>query len=299
MTAHALAIVTPVYNRADELPYLYQTLCEQTCQDFTWYVVDDGSIDNSWSAIESMVASAAFEAHALHKENGGKHTAVNLAIRRVEEPLTFIVDSDDWLPSESVDTILEYFRYFGEDPGICGISFLKRMIHAPQEANEFPEAPLRGTYMDIRVNRGIAGDKAEVFYTRCLKENPFPEFAGERFYHEDGLWVRLSTRYEMYYVNEVVYEGCYLEGGLTRDGRSLKMASPLGMCDRSAQFLSYPGNVKFRQRIKHAILWDVYSAIARSCGKKPPCSCPAPVLCAVVSPIAAVLRRRWEKNANG
>lgn len=299
MTAHALGIITPVYNRADELPHLYQTLCEQTCQDFVWYVVDDGSTDDSWKTIESMAASASFEIHALRKENGGKHTAVNFAIRHVEEPLTFIVDSDDWLPSYSVETILKYFRCFGGDSGICGISFLRRMNHAPQEADEFPEAPLRGTYMDIRVNRGIAGDKAEVFYTKCLKENPFPEFAGERFYHEDGLWARLSARYEMYHVNEVVYEGRYLEDGLTRDGRALKMASPLGMCDRSAQFLGYPGKVVLKQRIKHAILWDVYSAIARSHAKKLPCTCPAPMLCTVLSPIAAVLRRRWEENADG
>lgn len=293
-----LAIVTPVFNRAKQLPRLYKSLCEQICQDFVWYVVDDGSTDESWEVIKDFADNADIEMKTFRKENGGKHTAVNLAVRNVEEPLTFIVDSDDWLPFDSVDTILEYFRLFKGDSGICGISFLRRMNHAPQEADEFPEAPLRGTYMDVRVNMGISGDKAEVFYTRCLKENPFPEFAGERFYHEDGLWVRLSTRYEMYHVNAVVYEGRYLEGGLTKNGRALKMTSPLGMCDRSAQFLGYPGKVVFRQRIKHAILWDVYATIARETGKDLACSCPAPALCAAMSPIAAILRRRWEETAD-
>lgn len=294
MTGHMLAIVTPVYNRAAELPHLYQTLCEQTCRDFAWYVVDDGSEDGSWSAVESMAASAPFEVHDMHKENGGKHTAVNLAVRHVKEPLTFIVDSDDWLPARSVETILEGFRNIGNDSGLCGISFLRRMFNAPQETDLFPEAPLRGTYMDVRINCGIGGDKAEVFYTRCLKEQPFPEFEGERFYHEDGVWVRLSTRYEMLHENEVVYEGRYLEGGLTNNGRALKLASPLGMCDRSAQFLSYPGKVILKQRVKHAILWDVYAAIARSRGKQLPCECPAPAMCAAMAPVAAILRRKWE-----
>ena len=117
MTGHMLAIVTPVYNRAAELPHLYQTLCEQTCRDFAWYVVDDGSEDGSWSAVESMAASAPFEVHDMHKENGGKHTAVNLAVRHVKEPLTFIVDSDDWLPArvgrDDSRRLPEYWQRFG------------------------------------------------------------------------------------------------------------------------------------------------------------------------------------------
>lgn len=148
--------------------------------------------------------------------------------------------------------------------------------------------------MNVRINRGVTGDKAEVFYTRCLKEFPFPEFSGERFYHEDGVWVRLSVKYEMLHENKVVYEGRYLDGGLTKGGRALKMASPLGMCDRSAQFLGYPGKVVFKQRMKHAILWDVYAAIVKERGQKLPCACPAPALCAAVAPAAALLRRKWE-----
>ena len=293
MSGKRLAIVTPVYNRASELSTLFNSLICQSCHDFTWYVVDDGSSDGTWSAIEGMKSEATFPVEAFRKENGGKHTAVNLAMRYVTEPLTFIVDSDDVLPPDAVGTILDSFDEIPDSTGLCGISFLRRMEHAPKET-DFPEAELRG------VNQGVTGDKAEVFYTRCLKEFPFPEFEGEHFYHEDGVWVRLSARYEMLHENKVVYEGRYLEGGLTKGGRALKMASPLGMCDRSAQFLGYPGKVVFKQRVKHAILWDVYSAVAKTRGKQPPCACPAPVLCAAVAPAAAVLRRKWEDEvANG
>ena len=299
MSGKRLAIVTPVYNRVTELPALFESLVRQGRQDFKWYVVDDGSSDGSWDTIGCMRVEAPFPVKAFHKDNGGKHTAVNLAMRYVTEPLTFIVDSDDMLPSGAVGTILDSFDEIQDPSGLCGISFLRRMEHAPQET-DFPEAELRGSYMDVRVNRGVTGDKAEVFYTRCLKEFPFPEFPGERFYHEDGVWVRLSARYEMLHENKVVYEGRYLEGGLTKGGRALKMASPLGMCDRSAQFLGYPGRVVFKQRVKHAVLWDVYSAVARARGQEPPCVCPAPALCAAVEPVAAVLRRKWESEvANG
>ncbi len=293
MSNERLAIVTPVYNRASELQVLFESLVRQDRQKFTWYVVDDGSTDGSWDAVERMREEAPFRVVALRKENGGKHTAVNLAMHHVTEELTFIVDSDDVLPSGAVGVILDSFDEISDASGLCGISFLRRMEHSPQET-DFPEANLRGTYMDVRINRGVTGDKAEVFYTRCLKEFPFPEFDGECFYHEDGVWVRLSTKYEMLHENKVIYEGRYLEGGLTKGGRALKMASPLGMCDRSAQFLGYPGKVTFKQRVKHAILWDVYSAVARASDRMPPCECPAPVLCGALVPVAALLRRKWE-----
>ena len=293
MNGERLAIVTPAYNRASELQKLFDSLVRQNCQKFTWYVVDDGSVDGSWDAVGRMREGAPFSVEAFRKENGGKHTAVNLALRHVVEPLTFIVDSDDVLPPNAVDIILDSFDEISDATGLCGISFLRRMEHATQEA-DFPEDRLRGSYMDVRINRGVTGDKAEVFYTRCLKEFPFPEFDGERFYHEDGVWVRLSAKYEMLHENKVVYEGRYLEGGLTKGGRALKMASPLGMCDRSAQFLGYPGKVIFKQRMKHAILWDVYAAVAKAGGRKPPCKCPAPILCAAVAPAAALLHCKWE-----
>ncbi len=42
-----ITILTPTYNRASLLPRLYASLCRQTCQDFEWIVVDDGSTDNT------------------------------------------------------------------------------------------------------------------------------------------------------------------------------------------------------------------------------------------------------------
>lgn len=130
MSGKRLAIVTPVYNRAAELLALFESLSHQDRQEFKWYVVDDGSTDGSWEVIERMKEMAAFPVDVFRKENGGKHTAVNLAMRHVTEPLTFIVDSDDVLPSNSVDIILNSFDEISDSAGLCGISFLKRSCAA-------------------------------------------------------------------------------------------------------------------------------------------------------------------------
>ncbi|MBP3589766.1 MAG: glycosyltransferase family 2 protein, partial [Muribaculaceae bacterium] len=40
-----LTVFTPTYNRAHLLEHTYRSMCEQTCRDFEWIVVDDGSTD--------------------------------------------------------------------------------------------------------------------------------------------------------------------------------------------------------------------------------------------------------------
>ena len=47
-----LTIFTPTYNRAHILTKLYESLCVQTCKDFEWLVVDDGSTDNTRELVE-------------------------------------------------------------------------------------------------------------------------------------------------------------------------------------------------------------------------------------------------------
>ena len=71
-----IGIITPTYNRAKLLPRLYQSLCKQTCFDFSWYIVDDGSTDNTLEVVRSFEAKE-FAIKIIKKSNGGKHTALN------------------------------------------------------------------------------------------------------------------------------------------------------------------------------------------------------------------------------
>ncbi len=38
-----VTVLTPTYNRAPQLHDLWRSLCAQTCHDFCWLIVDDGS----------------------------------------------------------------------------------------------------------------------------------------------------------------------------------------------------------------------------------------------------------------
>ena len=66
-TMKLLTILTPTYNRAKNLPDLYESLCSQE-GDFLWLIVDDGSTDETEKLIaeyQKANASVALEAFRL------------------------------------------------------------------------------------------------------------------------------------------------------------------------------------------------------------------------------------------
>ena len=42
-----MTIITPTYNRSENLKEVYKSLNNQTNQDFVWIIVDDGSKDKT------------------------------------------------------------------------------------------------------------------------------------------------------------------------------------------------------------------------------------------------------------
>ena len=79
-----LCVFTPTYNRSDTLPRVYDSLCSQTCKDFEWLVIDDGSTDNTKELIKSFIHENKFPIRYIYKDNGGLHTGYNTAYANID-----------------------------------------------------------------------------------------------------------------------------------------------------------------------------------------------------------------------
>lgn len=257
-----ITIITPTYNRATLLKCLYNSLKNQTNYDFEWLVVDDGSTDDTQAVIQGFKKENLIEIRSIRQDNGGKHRALNRGIAEIRTELTFIVDSDDSLPVDAVDIILRYHnKYYEKKAELCGYSFLRRYKDGSVNAAYFKKDEEIATFCEIRINGNIGGDKAEVFYTEILKKYPFPEYEGENFLPEDLVWMRMSDSYQMVHINQCIYISEYLEGGLTRTGRAMKIYSPRGMMSRSEVYLQND-NVNLKTKIKMMILYIIYGRFA-------------------------------------
>lgn len=99
-----LTVFTPTFNRAECLKKGYEALCRQTCKEFVWLVVDDGSTDQTRLLVEQWSRQEkGFEVRYIYKENGGLHTGYNVAIANIDTELSVCIDSDDYMPDDAVE----------------------------------------------------------------------------------------------------------------------------------------------------------------------------------------------------
>ena len=250
-----LTIITPTYNRARLIVNLYHSLEKQTNNDFYWMVVDDGSKDNTFEVINSLTAKASFEITYLKKENGGKHTALNYGVKQIKTPLTMIIDSDDCLTYDAVQSILNVHKKYLSDDSISSYTFL-RGYSSDKPIVSVEKDEFIANYIQYRIKNHRPGDMAEAFKTKFLKEFPFPEYPGEKFISEDVVWIEIGKYSNSVYINKVIYLCKYLEGGLTDNDKKMKFSSPLGSMMRGIQLMSKECGLK--ENIRGAIIYDVY-----------------------------------------
>lgn len=287
-----LTVCTPAFNRAHTLNSLYKSLLAQTCKDFDWLIIDDGSSDDTRKVVEEFIAENKIPIRYLYKENGGKHSALNVAFREVKAELLFIVDSDDVLTPDAIETILKDWDAV-RDKNLCGISYLRGYDAERVIGDMHPQDHAIDNFINLRYNRGIGGDKAEVWRTECLRDFQFPEYPGERFISESVAWIYLAKRWDMLEVNKIIYITEYLEGGLSKTGRRLRFQCPNLMAYGSLMTMSKEFSTKIR--IKQALLYIVYSKFGgKSFGQI--VQCPYRSLVALCYLPGLVLYRVWKKK---
>ncbi len=226
-----ITIFTPTYNRAYIIGKLYDSLKSQTVKDFEWLVINDGgSDDTSGLFARFMSEDNGFDIVYREIPNGGKHRAINKAVRLARGEAFFTVDSDDWLLPDAVEKAISWFGTIADLPGYAAVSGLKGYAKDDPIGGygTFEGEYVDATYLE-RDKYNLMYDKAEVYKTEVLKNYPFPEFEGENFITEATVWNMIGRDgLKIRWYNEVISLGEYLEDGLTRNANNRILANPLG-----------------------------------------------------------------------
>ena len=212
-----ITIMTPTYNRAYILHKAYMSLKNQTSYDFEWIVIDDGSSDNTEELMNQwMTECKDFDIIYDRQSNGGKHRAINRAVQMARYDWFLILDSDDELTENVVESIHVWIADVEGRSDIVGVAGLKGTV------DYVVGARLKKDYIDAtnleRKKYGLLGDKAEVYKTKILKQYPFPEFEGENFLRESAVWDRIAKDgFKLRWYNDMIYLCEYIEDGLTKN----------------------------------------------------------------------------------
>lgn len=212
-----LTVFTPAYNRAHTLPRTYQSLCCQTCKDFEWLIVDDGSTDNTRKLVDGWIKESIIPIRYIYQENQGMHGAHNTAYRNITTELNTCIDSDDYMPNDAVKIIISFWKEKGSDK-YAGIIGLDADIEGKLIGTPFPQNMVSTTLNDFYA-RGGRGDKKLVYRTDVIKKYPeYPIFEGEKYVSLGYKYQLIDQDYELLTLNDVLVNVEYQP-----DGSSMNM----------------------------------------------------------------------------
>jgi len=196
-----LTIFTPAYNRAHTLRRTYESLIRQSCKDFEWLVVDDGSTDNTRELVNSWIAEGLIPIRYVCQQNQGMHGAHNTAYRNITTELNTCIDSDDYMPDDAVEKIVTFWKEHGSEKyaGIVGLDQVEDgSIIGSGFPTELNETTLQGYYA-----AGGSGDKKLVYRTEDIKGYPaYPLFEGERYVGLAYKYMLIDRDYKLLTLNE-------------------------------------------------------------------------------------------------
>lgn len=239
-----LTVFTPTYNRKHTLPRTYESLCRQTCKDFDWLVIDDGSSDGTREWIESLgsktiasgqkfdwmgrldqgedenhfvIQAPNVRIEYVYKPNGGLYTGYNVAYQTIQTELCVCIDSDDYMPDDAVQLIVEMWKGLSEEEkgrycGIVGLDFDVRT-----------KEPIGGYFKEnVPVAWALelkhVGDTKYAFRTELMQRvAPQIGFEGERDFNPHYMQMQVLDWYLILLMNENL---CWVEYQIGADSMS-------------------------------------------------------------------------------
>ena len=236
-----LTVFTPTYNRMTTLERTFKSLQEQTCKDFLWMIIDDGSTDHTAEKVRKwQKMDTGFEIRYYYKENGGMHTAHNEAYRHITTELNVCIDSDDLLAPDAVRQILAKWNQVKNSQRIAGIIALDADLEGNIIGKGFPEGLMETTVCGYYA-RGGNGDKKLIYRTDIINRYPeYPVFEGEKYVSLAYKYRLIDQEYMMSVLNEIVCYVDYQPDGSSNSMLKQYLRNPKGFAFWRTILLKFP-----------------------------------------------------------
>lgn len=115
----AVTVIIPCWNEENTIKRTVESLLNINYpkDKLNIFLIDDGSTDNTFKELKK------FESYKnvtiFQKENGGKHTALNLGLEHTKTEFVGCLDADSFADSESLVRIMSYFE---KDPSAMAVA---------------------------------------------------------------------------------------------------------------------------------------------------------------------------------
>ncbi len=242
-----LTIFTPTFNRAHTLPRTYESLKKQKCKDFVWLIIDDGSTDETAELVNKWICEEKdFLIRYVFKENGGMHSAHNIAYRNIDTLLNTCIDSDDELAENAISMILHKWEEI-KDLNYAGIIALDADMKTGEIIGKGFSDSLVETTLSGYYNAGGSGDKKLVYRTDVINQYPeYPEFPGEKYVSLSYKYLLIDQDYKLAVLNEVLCNVEYQSDGSSKSMYKQYLSNPKGFAFWRTIKMKYDPSIKRR-----------------------------------------------------
>ncbi len=238
-----ITVFTPAYNRAHTLPRTYESLKKQSNKSFKWLIIDDGSIDNTKELVNQwLMEDVGFEIKYIYKENGGMHTAHNVAYQNIDTELNVCIDSDDCLADDAINKILKKWESVDQKKyaGLIGLDYTLDGKLIGNDLGDLEETTLTGYYAS-----GGSGDKKLVYRTDVINQYPeYPVFEGEKYVALSYKYLLCDQDYKLAVLNECLCNVEYQEDGSSATMWKQYLKNPNGFAFLRKLDMMYPITIK-------------------------------------------------------
>lgn len=112
-----ITVIVPVYNVEKYLRHCVETIVNQTYAKLEIFLIDDGSSDSSGEICDELSIDDE-RIKVIHKENGGLSDARNVAIEKSNGKFITFVDSDDYIPYDTIEYLYKQIKAYDADISI-------------------------------------------------------------------------------------------------------------------------------------------------------------------------------------
>ncbi|UVI31524.1 glycosyltransferase family 2 protein [Paenibacillus spongiae] len=208
-----LTVFTPTFNRAYILHQCYESLIRQSCKEFIWLIIDDGSSDNTKELVEGWIAEGLLSIRYHFQENQGMHGAHNTAYELVDTELNVCIDSDDYMSDDAVEKIINFWKQYGTEKA-AGIVGLDASPDGRIIGTRMPGNCKESTLSDLYEKHKVKGDKKLVYRSELTRQcPPYPIFPGEKYCPLSYKYILIDQQHPLLIMNDVLCIVEYLPDG--------------------------------------------------------------------------------------
>ena len=221
-----LSICVPTYNRSELLKEMLDSVNCLYLDKIEIVIVDDGSKDSTKKLCKEYKKK--YNLNYIYQENKGRSFALRTSILNTSGLYAVIMDSYDKFVSNGLNLIIKSIIDLSKqihENNFAGMVFLccdeKQNILGKGYLQEKSVGNIIRDYADLKIN----GDKKEVILLDILKKYMYEPFESEKRMATSILWNRISQKYDVININQIVALKIYCDDGLGKNIDKVRMLS--------------------------------------------------------------------------